>query len=79
MLPETVATAVLLDVYVKAPVLLLEGGVIVKGAAPTDLLGILKPLNIGAFSTCFANTKRHHPFPILMSKVKVVEVKLEIW
>jgi hypothetical protein len=56
VLPETVATDVSLEVYVKAPALLLVGGVIVKAADPTDLLGIEKPLKTGAFSACFANT-----------------------
>ena len=48
-LPLTiVATAVLLLVYVKAPELVLVGGVIVKFASPVCFVGIVKLLKVGA-------------------------------
>jgi|Laugrespbdmm15dd_1035085.scaffolds.fasta_scaffold346708_1 hypothetical protein len=42
VVPEIVATAVFVLVYVKAPVLLVVGGGIMKEASPTAFIGIEK-------------------------------------
>jgi hypothetical protein len=47
VLPDIVATSVLLLVYVKLPELLDVGAVILNGASPTVLEGTLKPVIVG--------------------------------
>ena len=47
VLPLIVATAVLLLVYVNAPVLVEVGAVMVNATSPTTFEGILKLVNVG--------------------------------
>ncbi len=56
VLPDIVATDVLLLVYVKLPELLDVGAVIVNGAFPTTLEGMLKPVIVGAIGTLTVKT-----------------------